>query len=239
MTDPYAQAAAQIAEIGPRSSVSGSMSIHTQYETYTPSVADGASAFATSSQFKGGAWDPYVPNESLEGRLVVMAIKSYTDTAPVPESFNQPPGSVREEYKIDLIVLDGEPFSFDYKKEKASPGKDEVWAKFEVPEIPFVFKGQGVAQPVLVGKLNGARSTGSMGILGVMVRYPYAKDLKQGATIESVTAAVKSWEDRGKNGTKPKHTWYLDDRPEVLTKERWDIFNAWLPTYLASQVTTS
>src|ERR1051325_2066003 len=108
--------------------------------------------FATSSQVQsgGGNWDPRVPFEDIAGRMVVMIPKSYKNDAEDP--FNK--GKVREEFRIDLVVLDGDPFEYEYNDRDPQDQTKKVSRTARVESFPFVAREQSIAQGSLVGKLK-------------------------------------------------------------------------------------
>lgn len=207
-------------------------------------AADMDDPFATSSDIKtGGLWDPRVPFEDIQGRLVVMIPREYDETAPNP--FPGQEGKTREEFRVDLVVLDGGDLSYEYNETDPADKTKKILKTREVPasDLPFVARLQSVAQGGLVKKLKGVAGLPSSGAgkvqfstiprlyLGVMAYAPYVAAEKKGATIDSVTATVEQWIARQRKGTKPEYTWTLDDRPHVLTPERKQIAGAWWAEY--------
>src|ERR1700750_3314641 len=98
MTDAFQAAAAAAAQ---------STQASTAPATNIPAgmMADVDDPFATSSEIKtGGVWTPRVPFEDIEGRMVVIRPISFNPEAKDP--FKE--GETREEFRVDLIVLDGE-----------------------------------------------------------------------------------------------------------------------------------
>lgn len=202
--------------------------------TYVPAGkrSDVDMPFATSSEIKtGGVWTPRVPFEDIEGRMVVMVPKSFD-----PKARNPFPGGdpEREEFKVDLIVLDGEPFTYEYTERNPDyPEKSQVERldkEMSVESFPFTALSQSVAQGGLVGKLKPIFEDGRL-FMGVMSYAPYVADSKKGATIDSTRRIVQAWIDKGRKGTKPQYTWALDDRESVLTPERRALAGAWWSEY--------
>jgi len=196
---------------------------------------DMANPFATQQQAAaaapggGGQWDPRVPFGTIEGRMVIMVPKSYRDDAPVPEAFNPKDGDVREEYRIDLVVLDGGPLSYEYSF-KASKDAEKEKKVMEVTEFPHVARGQTIAQGQLIRALKGAAKDGKF-IYGVMTKVAQLRDEKLYPTPEALAQARKDWIaalSAGRNDVvEPRYTWGLDDRPAVLTSERINLAAAW------------
>lgn len=209
-------------------------------------VSDMANPFATTSQAQeaagaGGAWDPRVPFDVIEGRMCIMVPKSFRDDAPIPAAFNPKEGEVRDEWRVDLIVLDGGPFSFEYNfkaNKEAQPEKKT----YEVTELPSTHRGQTIAQGQLIRALNGANKEGKF-LFGVMTMVPQLRDVKLYPTPEALAEARKAWIaalGAGQRGlTEPRYTWSLDDRPQVLTQERMNLAAQWWEQEKARRVATA
>jgi len=192
-------------------------------------MADVDDPFATSSEIKtGGVWTPRVPFEDIEGRMVVLVPKSFD-----PEAKNPFPGGdpTREEFRVDLVILDGDPFTYEYTEpDPKGAALPRIEKTMTVDSFPFTAISQSVAQGGLVGKLKPLFEEGRF-FLGVMSYAPYVADAKKGATIDSTRAIVQNWISKGRKGTKPQYTWALDDRPTVLTPERRALAAAWWAEY--------
>lgn len=215
---------------------------------YTPAnpVSDPSNPFATQQAAAaevggGGQWDPRIPLDAIEGRMIVLVPKSYTDQAPVPKDFNPKEGEVREEYRVDIIVLDGGTLTYEetFKESKdADPQKREV----TVTEFPYVRRGQTIAQGQLVRALKGADKTG-MFLYGVLTRVPQLRDSKLYPTPEALAEARKAWIaalSAGKSGvTEPRYTWGLDERPQALTQERINLALAWWEAEKVNRLNTA
>lgn len=184
--------------------------------------------FATSSEIQtGGVWTPRVPFEDIEGRMVVIVPKSFNPTADDP--FNK--GEKREEFRVDLVVLDGEPFTYEYtERNDADPTGPRLDKEKRVDAFPFTALSQSIAQGGLVGKLKPIFEDGRL-FMGVMSYAPWKADEKKGATIDSTRRIVQAWIEKGRKGTKPNYTWALDDRPAVLTPERRALAGQWWNEY--------
>lgn len=179
----------------------------------------------------GGQWDPRVPFDAIEGRMCVIVPVSYRDDAPIPEQFNPKEGEVREEYRVDLIVLDGGPFEYTYKV-RESKDAEPVEKTANVTEFPFVARGQTIAQGQLVRALKGAAKEGKF-IYGVMTRVPQLRDQKAYPTPEALATARAEWIRllaSGKVTPEPRFTWGLDERPAALTSERLTLAAQWWET---------
>lgn len=185
--------------------------------------------FATSSEIHtGGVWTPRVPFEDIEGRMVVIVPKSFNPKAKNPFPGGDPE---REEFRVDLIVLDGEPFTYEYsERNPEDPAGPRLEKEMRVDAFPFTALSQSIAQGGLVGKLKPIFEDGRL-FMGVMSYAPYVADSKKGATIDSTRKIVEAWIAKGRKGTKPQYTWALDDRPTVLTPERRALAGQWWNEY--------
>lgn len=231
MTDPWAAA---------------QQSIQAAKETPAGPVQDMSNPFATQAEGSaaigsGGQWDPRVPFDLIEGRMVVMVPKSYRNDAPIPAAFNPKEGETREEYRVDLVILDGSPFSFEYNF-KASKDAEPEKRKWEVTSFPSTHRGQTIAQGQLVRALKGVDKEGKF-LYGVMAMVPQLRDQGLYPTPEKLAEARKAWIaalTAGQRGvSEPRYTWGLDDRPHILTTERINLALAWWETEKATRLNTA
>lgn len=238
VTDPFKKAAEQSA---PAQAQRDSHSNTASGVVTAGAVQDMANPFRKKSEVVsagggGVTWDPRVPFDYLEHRMVVMVPVSLNPESADP--FNK--GKTREEWRVNIIVLDGEQFEFTYNERaknasgdfiKRADGSYEMKeSTFAVTDFPATFREQSVAQGQLVKALKAVNEEGAF-LYGVMRRVPVVADARAGATIESLAAKLEAWRQliaSGKPaGDRPRHTWNLDDRPEALTQERMDLAAAW------------
>ncbi len=232
MSDPWAEAAnKQNAASTSNTSTTPASNGGAQQNTVPVNMAD---PFARQSEAAaaagpiGGQWDPRIPFDAIEGRMVIMVPKSYRDDAPVPEAFNPKEGEVREEYRVDLIVLDGGPLEYEYNF-KESKDSEPVKKTMTVTEFPHTARGQNIAQGQLIRALKGAAKEGKF-LFGVMTRVPQLRDQKAYPTPEALAEARKTWIanlSAGKVTPEPRYTWGLDERPQALTPERLTLAGQW------------
>lgn len=207
-------------------------------------VTDTANPFATAAEVTpqgGGQFDPFVPNAYLEGRMLVMVPKRFTDTDPKPESMG---GGLRDKWTVDVVILDGDPFTFTYKTKESREATEYVEKEMTVDSFPATFRGQSIWGGQLIAALNGANKEGKF-IYGVFTKVPTKQDERAGKTIESVNAEIAQWRKDiadGKPGVSsnmPRHTYNLDSRPEVLTQDRINRAMAWWEQEKASRLNTA
>jgi hypothetical protein len=201
MSDPFA--AAQVSPATPA-------------DPFT-SAHDMDDPFATSSDFKGGPYTPSPTLEVLKGRVVVMIPRSLDKNAKDP---NDPSGQkTREVYTVDLVVLDGGPLAFTYKRKgnpEATDPKDreDSYPEFAVeditPDTPFSVTGFWVPQAGVIGKLKQSHANGRP-YLGVPAIAPVKADRDKGVTAEQVQRQVDAWIARGRQDARPRYSWTLAD----------------------------
>lgn len=242
MTDPWAAAQQQQSSATTAASASADNSTATQASPVQNMENPFATQSAGSAAAGGGAqWDPRVPFDLLEGRMIVMVPKSYTDKAPIPAAFNPKEGETREEYRVDIVVLDGAPFTFEYNF-KASKDAEPEKRTWEVKEFPSTHRGQTVAQGQLVRALKGAEKNGAF-LYGVMTMVPQLRDQGLYPTPEKLAEARKAWIaalSAGQKGvSEPRYTWGLDERPHILTPERINLALKWWETEKANRLSTA
>lgn len=186
--------------------------------------------FGRSSEYagQGGAWDPRVPFDDIEGRACIFVPKSFRDDAPDP--FNE--GEKREEWRVDIVVLEGPVFSYTAKI-KESKDAEAVEKTIEVNEFPATFRSQSISQGQLVAALKGVdKDPAKLFLFGVLTRVPQKRDAGK-YTIESIAASRAAYVEYVKRTgkTEPdnrqRSTWNLDDREQVLSPQRFALARAW------------
>lgn len=198
--------------------------------------------FGTTSEYKGsgGQWDPRVSFEDLEGKLIIMKPTSFDPKASKPEDFRAgPEDTTREEYRVELWILNGAPFTFEHKKKDAQ-GNETVESIAVDPSagtkigdvlVPGArFRSQSIPQGQLIGALKGVDKDGRV-LMGVMSRVPTVTDARKGKTPEDVKSERAAWLAGGARGNAPRSTWSLDDRAHVLTAKLKQVAGAWWGEY--------
>lgn len=205
--------------------------------------------FGTVSQYRGsgGQWDPRVPFEDLEGRLIVMKPISFRDDAPKREEFRQnAQDTVQDEWRVEMWILSGAPFSFKHKVPNPNdPAGDKVEAVMNVDpsqgtvldtpigevKVPGArFRMQSIPQGQLIQALNGVSKQGKL-LIGVMSRVPIEADRRKGVTPEQVKSERAEWFAAGGRGKLRQSTWALDDRAHVYTPALASMAGAWWAEY--------
>ena len=154
MTDPYAQAAAQSAP--PATAAPASSGTPAQ----SKNAAGVTDPFGRTSEYSGngaGTWDPRVPFDMIEGRTCILVPREFRKDAPNPFYNGSATGkeeATREEWRADLVILDGSPFEFTHKS-KDSKDAEPTEKTQKVDSFPFLARQQSIAQGQLIRALNG------------------------------------------------------------------------------------
>lgn len=191
--------------------------------------------FLTNSDVNtGGEIGPRVPWEDIVGRLVVMIPQSFTEKSIKAERFRKSADDLYQPVAdVDLFVLGGEPFSFEYKVPAGNPA-DPNAVKYEthnVTELPYVELKRRIFSGSLAWTVK--RTMDQRGLLwGIFAYGPQnATARKSGQTVDTVSAAMEQWISRGRKGDSPKFTYVLDDRAHVFTDAHKAIAGAWWSEY--------
>lgn len=165
--------------------------------------------FATPDDVKGGAFTPTPPFEALDGHLVVMVPRSFRDDAPIPEEYRTADGpKVRDQYTVDMVILDGPPVTFEYNGPIKVDGKRDRLST-TVTEFPALFTGVWRVEASIVGQLKKVDGSARPMLLGVLRRGPQAKDRQAGKTFEHIAFAFDAWRKNPK-GMPPRFSWQID-----------------------------
>lgn len=245
-SDPWATAAAvQSASTGAPTGDAGQQSTTpatTGGVTANP-VSDMSNPFATAAEVTPafGAFDPFVPNDALLGRPLILVPKFFTDKDPKPEKFGGKPGEVRDRWTVDIVILGGTPLEFDYqgKDEKDGPLVDKHYG----PEstFPITFRGQRIYSGQLIAALNGANKEGKF-VFGVFVRAPKREDERKGVTWRTIEERFAKWREQiiaGKDTPKPAHTYNLTADSDVWTADHVNAAMAWWEQEKKSRLATA
>ncbi len=167
----------------------------------------------------GGPSGPFIPwpdIDTLAGRLVALFPKAFDGKAEVSkymqEKFNL--GPTRNEWRVDVVVLDGPvPFSYEYRGKKEGT-KDEFETKtFTVESLPFFVPNFRVTWANVIGTLNKGYEKGAL--IGRLRAGYTAKEMRNGKTFEDFAAEVAAWEEKARKdpkraGEPPRARWHFD-----------------------------
>lgn len=211
--DPWAQAAGQTATTNsaPAATTTNGGYASSAVAAQNKNVGSISNPFGNAREYAGqggGLWDPRVPFAYLENRAIVMIPRALDANAKDP--FNE--GQTREEWRVDIVILDGEPFEFTYNA-KESKDAQPVEKTMQVSAFPAVFKQQSVAQGQLVKALKGVDADPEkLFLFGVLRRVPQFRDAAT-ETVDSIAEKMTRYRQdvaAGKPGAKePRHTWNL------------------------------
>lgn len=191
---------------------------------------DESDPFATSEDVKSsGVFTPRPPVDALRDRLVVLVPRSFDKEAKVNDylrkTYNLP--ETREQWTIDLIVLDGGTLEYEYQS-KVQGTEDDFETKTNVvTELPFAVPNFRVTWANVIGSLNKlSASPRPFGVGRIRAGYN-AADMRKGKTFEEFAAEETAWEEKAKKnpktaGDRPKAKWHfvLDESPEAMALAR-------------------
>jgi hypothetical protein len=168
-------------------------------------------ADAATARQGAGTFTPRPALEDLEGRTVIMVPRGLDKEAKTPDMWvakgAQP---TREQYTVDLVVLDGGPLSFPYKDKVTEGNTTRVEEKtFTVDELPFMWKGVWRTEASIIGQLKKVDGTSKPMLLGVLRKGPQADDRKAGVTWQNIAEAFEVWR-KNPRGNAPKFSWFVD-----------------------------
>lgn len=236
MTDPYQAANQAVAE----QSGQGANTTAPAYGPGTPAQSKDLSGvtdpFGTTKEYAGSGaatWDPRVPFDAIEGRTCILVPREFRLDAPNPFAKSDPTAKqTREEWRADLIVLDGEPFEFTYNH-KESKDSEPVEKTQKVDTLPFTAKLQSIAQGQLIRVLNGIdKAPDKLFAVGVLMRVPQWRDMPK-VTVETIAESRRAYVEyvqrTGKTepDNRQRSTWGLVDDPRYLTDERMNAARSW------------
>jgi hypothetical protein len=165
--------------------------------------------FATEDDVKTGSYTPTPKLEDLEGRLVILVPRAFTDEAPKHKDFQKDPtDTVQDRYTADVIVLDGGPLTFEYPGQADANG-DRPMLSTTVDTLPALFPGKWVFEQAVIGQLKKVDGSARPMLLGTVRRGPQSKDRKAGKTFEDIAEAFATWR-RNPKGQAPRFSWQID-----------------------------
>jgi hypothetical protein len=193
--------------------------------------------FAASEDIKtGGVYVPRPPVEILEGRLIVMVPRSFDKEAKVSD-YLQEKGfpAVREEWTIDLVVLNGAPMEYTYRSKKDGTENEYEEKTMKVDTFPFLVPGFKVSWANIIGSLNKLASSPKPFGLGHIRGGYSAKEMRNGKTFDMFADEMKTWEDKVRTsprsaGEKPRAKWHFvisdDAADRALALSWWNVAKA-------------
>lgn len=167
--------------------------------------------FAASADVKSGPFTPRPALEDLEGRLLVLVPRALDKEAKTPEEWVRKGAQpTREQYTVDMVVLDGGPLTYQYKDKVTKDGATTVQMKeFEVPALPFMWAGVWRSEASIIGQLKRVDGTKKPMLLGVLRKGPQADDRKNGVTWQDIARLTAEWR-KNPRGNAPSFSWFID-----------------------------
>jgi hypothetical protein len=197
------------------------------------SEVDEDDPFATAEDVKsGGGFSPSPKWDDLEGRLVAIFPRDFTDQAPDP--FSEGGKGVRDRWVADLVVLDGPAFTFEYQGPPKEDGSDRDTLTEQVDEVPALFRRKYVHEQSIIGQINKAQKGPRPVLTGRVTRGPQAKDRRAGKTVEDIAAAFEAWR-KNPRGNPPRFSWQID--VDSVTETDREVARRWLKTARAGGFT--
>lgn len=162
----------------------------------------------------GGSRGPFIPWPNvtdITGRLLAVFPKSFDGKAEVSkymqDKFNAP--AERPEWRVDLVVLDGEvPFSYEYRG-KVEGSKDEYAdMTYTVETLPFFVPNFRIVWANVIGTLNKGHEKGAL--IG-RIRPGYtAKEMRDGKTFADWQAEYDAFIENPRKNKEPRARWHFD-----------------------------
>ncbi len=168
----------------------------------------------------GGPSGPFIPWPNVDviaGRVLALFPKAFDGKAEVSkytqEKYNV--GPTRPEWRVDVVVLDGEvPFSYEYRSKKEGT-KDEFETKtYTVESMPFFIPNFRITWVNVIGTLNKGHEKGAL--IGRFRAGYSAKEMRNGKTFEDFNREVAEWEQEvrehgaRKAGEPPRAKWHFE-----------------------------
>jgi hypothetical protein len=183
-------------------------------------------ADADTARAGSGSFTPRPALEDLEGRLLAMVPRELDKESKTPDIWVQKGAKpTREQYTVDMVLLDGGPLSYTYKDKVTSGNTTTIEEKtFTVDVLPFLWTGVWRSEASLIGQLKKVDGTPKPILLGRLVKGPQAKDRKNGKTIQDVAAEFVKWRANPR-GAMPDFSWQVDTdvtpADQTLAREWW------------------
>ena len=179
--------------------------------------------FASPEDLKrSGQFTPSPPIDMIADRLIVLVPREFDAEAKVSEYLQREYGlkPTREQWKTDLVILDGEPMSYPYRAKVQGildVYEEKTW---EIETFPYLVSGFRVTWGNVIGTLNKLSGGSKPFGLGRLRAGYSAKDMRSGKTYEQFAAEMAEWERKVQAnprtaGNKPKPTWHFVPSNEI------------------------
>jgi hypothetical protein len=190
-------------------------------------VEDEYDPFATADEAtSGGSFVPWPKVEDVAERLIVLVPRKHDKDAEVSEYLQREHhlAKTREEWRADLVVLDGEtPFSYEYRAKKEGTDNEFVTATHTFDALPALIPDWRITWGNILGVLNKIGDSPKPFALG-RIRGGYGvKEMRAGRTFEQHAAEQAAWLKNPK-GQRPKTVWHLvvsDDPADRAVALAW------------------
>lgn len=172
----------------------------------------------------GGNFVPWPGVEDVADRLIVLVPRRHNPEATVSQylqdTYQLPP--TREEWKVDLVVLDGAaPFEYTYMAKDGDTFKE---AKHVIETLPALIPGWKVVWGNIIGTLNKINEGPRPFALG-RIRAGYsAKEMRNGKTFDQFAEELAAFYKSPKGKKQPKPVWHMvvsDDAADRAAGLAW------------------
>lgn len=197
-------------------------------------VTDESDPFATADEAASHA-GPFVPWPKIDAvtdRLIVLVPRTFDKEAKVSEYAQREHrmGPTQEEWRTDLVVLDGGTLSYPYKAKDPNTEGAFINATHVIEELPALIPNWRVSAGNIIGTLNRIAEGPKPFALG-RIRAGYVKkSMDAGKTFEDFAAEQEAFYANPKGKTQPKAVWHLvvsdDPQDRAVALAWWKVAQA-------------
>lgn len=191
-------------------------------------VTGDSDPFATADEAASHA-GPFVPWPKIEdvaGRLIVLVPRTFDKEAKVSEYAQRTygMGPTQEEWRVDLVILDGGRLEYGYRAKKEGTENEFVDATHVIEELPSVIPGWRVSAGNIIGTINRVHEGPKPFVLG-RIRAGYsAKEMRAGRTFEEFAKELEAFYANPRGKKQPKPVWHMqvsDDAADRAVALAW------------------
>lgn len=177
-------------------------------------LVDDPFATADEASSKGGPFVPWPGIEAVSGRLVVLVPRNHDENAPVSpylqRTYNLP--ATREEWKVDLVVLDGGKLEYEYRSKVE--GTEDTYEKktftVDAADLPFLVPNWKITWGNIMGTLSRTSKTAKPFVLA-RIRAGYSiKEMRAGKTYEQFKAEQDEFYANPRGKKEPRPVWHAE-----------------------------
>ena len=179
-----------------------------------PVSADLDDPFASAEDLKAGSgvFVPWPAIEAIRDRLVVIVPRTFDSEAKVSEflqkTYNLKP--TREEWKTDLVVLDGGTLQYTYRAKRDGTENEYEEREHRIEALPALIPGWKVSWGNVIGSLNKIADSPKPFALGRLRAGYSIKEMRAGRTFEEFRAEQEAFYANPRGKKEPKAVWHLE-----------------------------